>query len=176
MPKSLNGWTVLAPGSSLLATKPIPSVDRRITMRRSVLPLFLALAYDYHYWVSALDVGKVDEGGYAYRQARTSTGWSNHSSGTAMDLNWSMEGAQGSAMGRRFFARPDVDKAIRTMKVIYDDVIDWGGDWHALDYMHWEIRPGVSQARVSALIAHLGITAAGVRTRNAVGEKIPPRK
>jgi hypothetical protein len=175
MPKSLNGWTVLAPGSDQLVTKRIPSVDRRLTMRRSVIPLFLAIAYDYHYWLSALDVGPVDEGGYAYRQARNANAWSNHSSGTAMDLNWSMEGRQASPMGRAFFAKPANRKAIDTIKVIYGDVIDWGGDWNARDYMHWEIKPGTSPAKVAALIKHLGITANGVRTRNAVGEPITPR-
>lgn len=176
MPNSLNGWTVLKPGSTLLDNKRIPSVNRTLTMRGSVLPLFLALAYDYHYWVADLDNGATDEGAYAYRQARAANAWSNHASGTAMDLDWSREGAQNSALGKAYFARPDVKKAIATLKVIYGDVIDWGGDWRTFkDYMHWEIKPGTSQSEVTKLIQHLGIRSNGVRTRNAMGEPIAPR-
>ena len=177
MPNSLNGWPVLAPGSSQLVTKAIPSVKRRITMRKDVIPLFLAMAYDYHYWASALDVGSTDEGGYNYRKSRVvTTRWSNHSSGTAVDLNWSVEGALNSAIGKAFFSEPEVRKAITVIKAIYGDVLDWGGDWRTQkDYMHWEIKPGTSAAEVAALIKHLGIRANGVRTRNAMGEPIPPR-
>jgi hypothetical protein len=176
MPNSLNGFPVLKAGSGQLVTKAIPGVKgRRLTMRKDVIPLFLALAHDYHYWISALNVGPVDEGGYAYRQARAGGGWSNHSSGTAADLNWSMEGSQASTMGRTFFAQPEVSKAIRTIDAIYGDVIDWGGRWRAEDFMHWEIAPGASLAEVKALITHLGINANGVRTRNAMGEPITPR-
>jgi hypothetical protein len=84
-----------------------------------------------------------------------------------------MEGAQNSSMGKAFFARPASRKAIALMKLIYGDVVDWGGDWRTFkDYMHWEIQPGASQADVAAAIKHLGIRANGIRTRNALGEPI----
>jgi len=177
-PTSLNGWPVLAPGSKLLATKAIPGVNRRLTMRRDVLPLFLALAHDYDDWVRSIDTGaRIDEGGYSYREARAADDWSNHASGTAMDLNWSEEGALNGAWGKAFFAKPanqaDIQQILKVYKVVF-----WGGAWNRLkDYMHWEIMPSVSLAQVKARITFLGIDANGVRHNDWRGKplKVPRR-
>jgi len=171
MAKSINGWTVLVPGSSLLSTKTIPGTTRRITMRRSVLPLFLALAYDYDDWLRSVDKGPLDDAGYAYRQARAANDFSNHASGTALDLNWRSEGAQGSAAGKAFFEDPEHRAKIEWLKTLYQ-VVDWGGDWRARDYMHWELSPGTTQAQVDAVIKHLGIGPLGVRHNDAHGKPL----
>ena len=98
MAVSINGWPVIESyGDPRLATLPIPACpNRKLTLRREVLPLFLALASDYHNEIAALDKGAWDEWSYNYRPARTSTSWSNHASGTAVDLNASAEGARGT--------------------------------------------------------------------------------
>jgi len=176
MAKSLNGWPVLTPGSKLLRTATVPGTTRRITMRADILPLFLALAHDYDEWLRAIDKGAVDDGGYAYRAARAASDFSNHASGTALDINWSKEGAQGSNAGKVFFSDPANRKDVERIKDVYA-VVDHGGDWRAKDYMHWEISPGVKLAAVLARIKFLGIDRNGVRHNDYKGARLAvPRR
>jgi len=172
MSTSLNGWPVLQPGSKQLATGLVPGTTRKLTMRREVLPLFLALAHDYDDWIAPIDIGPIDDAGYAYRYARTGAGWSNHSSGTAADLNWSKEGAQ-RATNRTFWGRPKIAQSIDQIKAVYH-VVDWGGDWSTQywDPMHWEIRRNVTLAEVAARIKYLGITSKGVRHKDLNGHEL----
>lgn len=161
MVKSLNGWQVPPPH---LHTFTVPGTNRRLTLDRDAGPLLVALAADYHRTVKPIDVGTVDEGGYNNRDANGAPGRkSNHASGTAVDLNWSKEGAQASKTGRVFFANKEHRDAVNLIKRRYGSVIQWGGDWGAKDYMHWEIKPGVTRAQVQTLIKKLGISAEGVR-------------
>jgi hypothetical protein len=174
MPKSINGWTVIEKwDAARLLTIPVPNANRRLTVRRSVAPLFAALAADYHRWVRPIDKGTVDEGGWNPRQARNASAWSNHASGTAVDINWSEEGAQNSTVGRLFFANPKNLAGIVRILKIYSPVIFWGGNWRNFkDYMHFEIAPGVTQAQVTALITKLGIDEQGVRHNNWAGKPL----
>ena len=173
MAKSLNGWPVLVPGSKLLRTATVPGTTRRITMRSDVLPLFLALAHDYDEWLRSIDTGKVDDGGYSYRAARAANDFSNHASGTALDINWSKEGAQGSNAGKKFFGTAEGQKDIEQIKKVYgEDIVDWGGDWRAKDYMHWELQPGVKLQKVLDRIKFLGIDKNGVRHNDLHGKPL----
>jgi len=161
MPVSLNGWQVPPPK---LKTFQVPGTNRRLTLDSDAGPLLVALAADYHKTVRPIDVGPWDEGGFNDRDARLAAGRkSNHASGTAVDLNWSKEGAQGSQAGKTFFSRVAVQAKVLLLKKRYGPVVQWGGDWRAKDYMHWEIKPGASRAKVKALIKKLGITPEGVR-------------
>lgn len=161
MAKSLNGWA--APAKNL-KTFDIPGTDRRVTLDKDAGRVLVALAADYHKTVRKIDVGTWDEGGYNNREARQAAGKaSNHASGTAVDLNWSEEGAMGSAWGKKFFAQAKTKAAIAVLKQRYGRVVQWGGDWRAQDFMHWEIKPGTSKADVLALCQKLGIDENGVR-------------
>lgn len=161
MTTSLNGWP--APPSKLKVFK-IPNCNRRLSLDSDAGRLLTALAADYHATVRPLDIGPTDEGGYAFREANGAPGKiSNHGSGTAIDLNWREEGAQGSKWGAAFFARLPNKKAVAAIKARYGRWVQWGGDWRARDYMHWEIRPGVTRAEVLAACKELGIDASGVR-------------
>lgn len=161
MGKSLNGWP--AP-CQYLKTFTIPGTKRRVTLDRDAGRLLVALAADYHRTVRKIDVGPWDEGGYSYRQARNASALSNHASGTAVDLNWSEEGALNSSWGKRFFAQAKTKLALAALKRRYGPIVQWGGDWRTLkDYMHWEIRPGVSRSQVVALAKKLKIDGYGVR-------------
>lgn len=158
---SLNGWT--APPRTLKVFK-IPNCNRKLTLDKDAGRLLTALAADYHQTVRPLDIGRVDEGGYAFREANGASGHlSNHASGTAIDLNWSQEGAQGSKLGAAFFHQVKHRKAINAIKARYGRWVQWGGDWRAKDYMHWEIKPGVTRVMVLNACKQLGIDANGVR-------------
>jgi len=159
---SINGWTVLVDGSPSLAVGAIPGTTIRLRMNRDVLPLFLALAAEYGRTVATLRAGEC--GAYAYRQARAAAAWSDHASGTAADLNWGHEGAQGPYGGMHTMSDAQIH-ACAALKAKYGVVI-WGGDsarggdygqpkyW---DPMHYAIRPGVTVAQVRAQIKSLGI-------------------
>jgi len=166
MPTSLNGWTVLTNTSTMLKVGLVPKTTRKIRMQREILPLFLALAFDYDEWIAPIDQGPLDDAGYAYRKANAANGWSNHASGTALDINWTKEGAQ-KATNRTFWAKNDIRLRVSQLKRIYH-VLDWGGDWSKAywDPMHWEIAPGVSKWHVAQQIHFLGIDAKGVRHNN----------
>jgi hypothetical protein len=173
---SLNGWPVIPKyGDPRLVTLDIPGTKRRLTLARDAAPLLVALAADYHRWVAPLDVGPWDEGGYNPRKANGANAWSNHASGSAMDLNWSAEGAQGSARGKAFFATTRARLGIARIKAVYGDVITWGGDWRAQDFMHFEIAAGVGPAKVKSKAKDLGITKDGVRTLSRFGRPLKPR-
>lgn len=161
MAKSLNGWPV---PPKKLKTFHIPGTKRRVTLDVDAGRILVALAEDYHRTVRKIDVGPWDEGGYNNRPARNANAWSNHASGTAIDLNWSEEGAVNSAWGRKFFATARARVAIARIKKRYGSVVFWGGDWRSLkDYMHWEIKPGVTRDQVLDLAKELRIDNNGIR-------------
>jgi hypothetical protein len=174
---SLNGWPVIEwSGDKNLHTFVVPGVpDRRITLHKDAGRILVAIAADYHRWVKALNEGNWDEGGYNYRMANGAPGrFSNHSSGTAVDLNWSKEGAQNTAASNAFWRLAAHRSAVAKIKKIYgEDIVQWGGYWGAKDYMHWEIAPGVSRTELLDKIKFLGIDANGIRHNNWAGKPLP---
>lgn len=171
MPTSINGWSVLDNppwGDSRLTRKSVPGTPASLWMRGSVLPLFLALCKDYHDTIHALTVGG-DTDGYDYREARMANSWSDHSSGTAVDIRASHEGAQGT--GNRSWWVGEKAEAAVVIKERYEIVIwggakDLGGDYQNpkyWDWMHWAVKPGITQSDVDAVIRRLNISPDGVR-------------
>jgi hypothetical protein len=84
---SLNGWPVLDDGDPRIATGTIPGVGRPVTCARAALPVFL---HFYAAWQKemgtrmSIKTGPID--GHEVRQARAASGYSNHASGTAVDV------------------------------------------------------------------------------------------
>lgn len=161
MTTSLNGWVYPA---KKLVTKKVPGTKRELKLNALCAPLLLAVAADYNKTVRPIDVGPVDDWGYADRDGRATPGKkSNHANGTAMDLNASEEGAMNSNWGKKVWSNVKTAAAIAAIKRRYGSCVQNGGDWRAKDYMHWEIKPGVTPADVAALTKKLGIDANGVR-------------
>lgn len=177
------GLPVVPPGSPLLATAPIPGCPtRRLTLHKDVLPLFLAIAADYHRTIAPLDQGTWDEWSYDYRPARTSSSWSNHC-GYAIDLNASQEGQRGTSWAGWWRDKQRNVKAWRIRRRY--KIVNWGGwaeyaddphtaqreGWEAAwsDPMHWELKAGTTLADVQAVIKKLGIQPDGTRVK-------PPRR
>ena len=163
---SIRGYSVLDPTSSQLKSGKVPGTNITLRMRADVLPLFLALARDYHDTVAPLRYGEC--GAYNYRPAMGGGGWSDHAAGVAVDLNWGHEGAAGLLGGMSTMSKAQVT-ACAALKEKYRVVI-WGGDaarggdysqpknW---DPMHYALKPGTSMASVRAVIAALGIAPDG---------------
>lgn len=153
--KSLNGWPVIhSRADKRLKTGTIPGTKIRITAQRDVLPVLLAVAAEVHTRVKSLVENNSegqDEGGYTYRAAGISSGWSDHASGTAVDLNWRTWPMFKNAMTLKQRA------ACKLIERDFSPIIEWGGNWKRLDQMHWGVRKGVTPAMVrSFTIKHIG--------------------
>lgn len=161
MPLSENGWTVIESQSDpQLTVVRIPGTGHPgipLRVQRDCAPLFAYLASRVHKEVCSLKEGNKpgvqDDGGYNLRKMDNSSRYSNHASGTAIDLNW----AKWPMFKRRMKAyEREASQAIEADLV---EVIRWGGSYSParVDEMHWEIRPGVSKAEVKAFIKARGI-------------------
>jgi len=87
--KSQNGWKASKdPAEINIKSFPIEGTDRKIRCNALAGRLLAAFAKEFHEQVEPIDKGTFDEWGYAYRNVRgDSDNLSNHSSGTAIDLN-----------------------------------------------------------------------------------------
>lgn len=95
--------------------------------------------------------------GYAPRQIRGGTGWSNHASGTAIDLN----GANFPQGTRNMTGKQYV--ACMTIQLSCHGVVRWGGSYVApteIDEQHWEINDNMAGT------ARLAVLAATIRNGN----------
>lgn len=90
MAKSLNGWSVIMTAADpRLRVIKIPGTNRTVRMRRAVAPVFAAFLADWHAEMPKrlnLDHGPVDS--WVFRKSRFTDGYSNHASGTAVDLRY----------------------------------------------------------------------------------------
>lgn len=162
-----NGWPVLEPGSPLLHRWVIPGANRSITMRGGSVGFILAhMALFWNEAIERLDPPgnePVDEAGYAYRDQRGSTQWSEHAAGAAEDLNWNKH-PQGVPIAQTF--TPKQIKAIRTRirwlnRLAGKTVVEWGGEWPShpgstakTDGMHLQVVGGMKAAeRLAKILA-----------------------
>lgn len=147
MATSQNGWQVYTSGAhpDLIA---IPKVVGRVR-RGDVATIFTYLVDRFDREVEDVDVGR-DEWGYAYRAIRGKTsGYSNHASATALDLN-----AMQHPLGRVNTYTPSQRAALRRILNDLEGVVRWGGDYSGRkDEMHFEINASAAAvARVAGEI------------------------
>jgi hypothetical protein len=86
---SQNGWAA-SKDPKVIKIKSFPIAGTTIKIRANKIAgkLLAAFAAEFHELVEPIDGGQLDDWGYAYRNVRgSSTNLSNHSSGTAIDLN-----------------------------------------------------------------------------------------
>lgn len=167
MSTSQNGWRALISTSALLYTWELPLLDGdrpgqafHIKIRRGSVGFCLAhFAMRWDGAVEDIDGGIMDDWGWAFRPVRGfTTTLSNHSSGTAIDLN-----ATQHPLGIDTMTDEDEAKIRRILKA-YDGVLRWGGDYHGRkDQMHVELADGVSMAQVEKVAKKLMGTKRGER-------------
>ena len=154
MTKSYNGWPADPNPSKINVERfAVPGMNRTIMVRKEIAPLMLALIMDYDRTVDRIEPGIFDDWSFTYRPVRgyESKGdayLSNHSSGTALDLNAAKYPMNMHNMNRKQRA------ACRQLVKKYQ-VIQWGGDFNRIDEMHFEIKPGTTIADVKRVIAAL---------------------
>jgi hypothetical protein len=145
MAKSYNGWFA-SPDLKTRLIEPVKGCRLRVADNQNVVDVFTYLVQQFHKRVD--DVTKphpADDWGFAFRQNRNANNLSNHSSGTAIDLD-ATEHPNGVKTSRTFTPAQiaEVHEILREL----DGVVRWGGDYtNTVDAMHFEINvaPGKLQ-------------------------------
>jgi hypothetical protein len=153
MATSQNGYEVLYDNRT---TGPLPRMrklviplasgeERHFYVRDGSVALHLGtFALWWHERLEPINVGTWDEWGWAVRPIRGQTsGYSNHASGTAIDIN-ATEHPRGVATSRTF--TPDEVARIHLRLRWHEGVLRWGGDYQSTpDGMHVEINLPLSE-------------------------------
>lgn len=149
---SYNGWPIGTPGSTIAVEPYLVPGTRFVLPVRSgdVATVLMYLAGRFNREVEPLLAGQ--NFGYGYRRnVNNPSVWSNHASGTAVDLNADLHAntVKGS------FSAAKV-AAIRRILTACGGVVYWGGDYtRTVDAMHFEINVAPGDARLPALAASI---------------------
>jgi hypothetical protein len=150
MIKSANGWIASKDRAEIgIDSFPIPGTKVKLACAKAVAPLLVGFAAEFHRLIEPIDEGTLDDWGYCFRQVRgSSDNLSNHSSGTAIDLN-----ATQHPLGKVGTFPIEKVPMIRALAKKYGLI--WGGDYrNRKDEMHFEI--ALTPAKAAALIKKLG--------------------
>ena len=146
---SYNGWPASKdPAEIGVKSFPVSGTAIKLRCSEKVAPLLLGFAEEFNNLIEPIDGGTLDDWGYAFREVRGVPGKiSNHSSGTAIDLN-STRHRLGEVGTFELTKVP----MIRALANKYG--LSWGGDYrNRKDEMHFEI--SVSPAKAVELIKKL---------------------
>ena len=149
MLKSQNGWKASRiRGKIGIESYPVPGTNIKLSCAKAVAPLLVGFAAEFHELIEPIDEGNLDDWGYAFRMVRGSTdNLSNHSSGTAIDLN-----ATQHPLGKSGTFPLEKVPMIQALAKKYG--LKWGGDFRGRpDEMHFEIT--IRKAKVAKLIKSL---------------------
>ena len=147
---SQNGWKASKDRAEIgIESFLVPGTKLKLACAKTVAPLLVGFAAEFHELIEPIDEGTLDDWGYCFRQVRGSTdNLSNHSSGTAIDLN-----ATQHPLGKVGTFPNDKVPMIRALAKKYGLI--WGGDYrNRKDEMHFEI--ALTPAKAAALIEKLG--------------------
>ncbi len=146
---SYNGWPASKdPAEIGVKSYLVPGTQRKLRCASAVAPLLIGFAAEFHSLIEPIDEGTYDDWGWAYRDVRGVPGkLSNHSSGTAIDLN-----ATAHPLGKVGTFDAAKVPMIRALAKKYG--LTWGGDYkNRKDEMHFEI--SIDAVKAAALISKL---------------------
>ena len=149
MLQSYNGWTASKDPTEIgIKSYLVPGPEIKLRCAESVAPLLVGFATEFNNLIETIDGGSLDDWGYCFREVRGVPGKiSNHSSGTAIDLNSTRH-----ALGKVGTFDSAKVPMIRALAKKYG--LNWGGDYrNRKDEMHFEI--SVSPAKAVELIKKL---------------------
>jgi len=134
---SINGFSVVKFGDSALAKFAVPGTSVRLSLRKEIAPLMLALARDFHRNVESIKKGEC--WGHDFRKISGTDTWSHHAAGIAIDLN----APEHPRFKHGTFSSAEV-RAIRDLLSNHSyqgvKLFRWGGDFSTnVDEMHFEI-------------------------------------
>jgi hypothetical protein len=145
-----NGWPASKNRAEIgIKSYLIEGTTIKLACAEAVAPLLVGFATEFHQLIEPIDEGGLDDWGYCFRMVRGSpTNLSNHSSGTAIDLN-----ATKHVLGRVGTFPPEKVPMIRALAKKYS--LKWGGDYqNRKDEMHFEV--AILPSKVEAAISKLG--------------------
>ena len=148
---SHNGWKASKdPAEIDIKSYLVPGTKIKLRCASACAPLLIGFAAEFHKLIEPIDEGALDDWGYAFRPIRGQTEkLSNHSSGTAIDLN-----APKHPLNAIGTFPPEKVPMIKALAKKYG--LRWGGDYlHRKDEMHFEI--DLTPSRVEALITKLNL-------------------
>jgi len=143
---SYNGWPASKDQAEIgIQSYSVPGTLIKLRCAEKVAPLLVGFAAEFHNLIEELDVGASDDWGFCYRMVRGTTDkLSNHSSGTAIDLN-----ASRHPLGQLGTFEAGKVPMLRALAHKYG--LTWGGDYKGRkDEMHFEI--SIDAVKVAALI------------------------
>ena len=143
MEVSSNGWPASKDPKEIdIQSFPINGTNIKIRCNATCGPILAAFASEFHKLVEPISGGALDDWGYAYRPVRGGTKLSNHSSGSAIDLN-----ASKHPLGKENTFKPEQVAVIRQLCSKYN--LRWGGDYkNRKDEMHFEITSSPNEVKM----------------------------
>lgn len=144
--QSYNGWPASKNQVDIgIISVPIEGTKVKVRCAKAVAPLIAGFCKEFHELIEPIDEGTLDDWGYCYRMVRGTTDkLSNHSSGTAIDLNASQH-----PLGQ--IGTFDAGKVPMIRALAHKYGLTWGGDYRARkDEMHFEI--SIDATKAAALI------------------------
>jgi len=148
---SPNGWAASEDRKAIgIQSFAIPGTSLKIACVKDVAPILVAFCKEFHELVEPIDQGQLDDWGYAFRMTRGSDKvLSNHSSGTAVDLN-----ALKHPLGKSNTFNKEQCNIITLLITKYG--LAWGGHYKKRkDEMHFEIK--MDKEQVKQKIKQLGL-------------------
>ena len=147
---SYNGWPASKdPAEIGIKSYAVPGTTIKLRCAEKVAPLLISFAAEFHNLIEPLDHGALDDWGYCFRDVRGVPGkLSNHSSGTALDLN-----ASKRPLGKVGTFEASKVPMLKALAKKYG--LTWGGEWTRRDEMHVEV--SLDAVKVAALITKLGL-------------------
>lgn len=161
---SINGWQVIDNQTDpRLKRFTIPDTGRKVLLRADAAPILLRIGTSFHRHIANLDTDPLAVWGYNKRRIRIDQNnpdapWSDHASGTAIDLRSDKFpiGKRNMTTRQRFWVR-------RILKNC-EGLVIWGGDYKTNpDEMHFAIAPGVTAKQVKSWALRHGINSDGTK-------------
>jgi hypothetical protein len=153
--KSQNGWPASANRAEIgIKSYTVDGCHTVIACAAAVAPLLTHFMAEFHKLIEPIDQGQLDDWGYHFALIPNTQDYSNHSSGTAIDIN-----AVKHPWGKIGTFEPGKVPMIQALAKKYG--LRWGGDYHGKkDEMHYEVILTPEQAK--NLITKLGLEASHV--------------
>ena len=148
---SQNGWVASEDQNAIgIKSFSVPGTKIKLRCAEKVAPLLVTFVAEFHAHIEPIDEGALDDWGYCFRNVRGATDkLSNHSSGTAIDLN-----ATKHPLGHAGTFTPMQTVMIQALCKKYG--LTWGGNYkNRKDEMHFEV--SVNEAQCAALIEKLNL-------------------
>lgn len=146
MLNSYNGWPASKDQAEIsIKSYLVPGTERKLRCASAVAPLLIGFASEFHSLIEEIDDNGLDDWGYNFRMVRGTTDkLSNHSSGTAIDLNSNLH-----KLGQ--IGTFDPAKVPMLLALCKKYALTWGGSYRGRkDEMHFEIN--IDAVKAAALI------------------------